>query len=352
MRELIMAVIGLVLQAAAFYAVGSLVMHFLKMRQEVSLAFVVGFAAYFAMFELLAVPMTLLKVPLHVLSAVWMGILLPAVFLVLILRRKEWGIQIMEAGRVWERHSFWLAAAAAVVLLQCVLVVLYQDSTVDAAYYVGTVSTSVYTDTLGCYDPYTGNLLKYFNARYVFSAFPMNNAVWSQILGLPALIQSKVVMSLLHVLAANLLIYQMGKRLFHGGRKQADLMICFVCLLQLFSYTIYTTGTFFFTRTYEGKAILGNFSIPLVLYCAIWLWQETESRQVWVVLFMTVLSALTFSGSSIIFPAVVSAGILPVILVKRIYRKLVPYFITLLPVILYAAVYFGAKAGWITLAAS
>lgn len=69
---------------------------------------------------------------------------------------------------IWKRHSIMIIIAGAVVLLQCLIVIFYKDTTVDAAYYVGTVSTSVYTDTLGRYNPYNGIILKVFQARYVF----------------------------------------------------------------------------------------------------------------------------------------------------------------------------------------
>ncbi len=69
----------------------------------------------------------------------------------------------------------------------------------------------------------------------------------------------------MNVVTANLIIYQIGKRLFDGNRKKADLMLVFVCVLQLFCGMIYSSGTFFFTRSYEGKAILANIAIPAVL---------------------------------------------------------------------------------------
>lgn len=67
-----------------------------------------------------------------------------------------------------ENHSVMIILAGAVVLLQCLIVIFYEDTTVDAAYYVGTVSTSVYTDTLGRYNPFNGAIQKAFQARYVF----------------------------------------------------------------------------------------------------------------------------------------------------------------------------------------
>ncbi|MFR7395175.1 MAG: DUF6077 domain-containing protein [Blautia wexlerae] len=94
--------------------------------------------------------------------------------------------------------------AGAVVLLQCLIVIFYEDTTVDAAYYVGTVSTSVYTDTLGRYNPFNGAIQKAFQARYVFSAYPMHNAVWCRLLGIHPIVQAKIVMSCMNVLTANL----------------------------------------------------------------------------------------------------------------------------------------------------
>jgi hypothetical protein len=90
----------------------------------------------------------------------------------------------------------------------------------------------------------------------------------------------------------------------------------------------------------------------MVLYCSVWLWQEIDSKAVWAVLFMTVLSALTFSGSSIIFPAVVAAGILPVILMKRRPGKLIPCAVSMIPVLLYGVVFLATRVGILTLAVS
>ena len=214
------------------------------------------------------------------------------------------------------------------------------------------MSTSVYTDTLGRYNPYNGIILKVFQARYVFSAYPMNNAVWCRLLGIHPIVQAKLVMSCMNVITANLIIYQIGKRLFDGNRKKADLMAVFTCVLQLFCGTIYSSGTFFFTRSYEGKAILANIAIPAVLMCAIWYLQEKNDRNVWIVLFITAVSALTFSGSAIIFPIVIAAGMAPVAVMNKKISGLVYCAVCMIPSILYAAVFFACRIGLLTLAAS
>ena len=380
MRELSLACIGFVLEFIVFYAAGSLLVRALKIKTDSSLTFILGYLVYFAVFEIVTVPMTLKRVSLTNAAYIWTGVMGLAVLAALIWAvkskaKRRSGMHLQEmSGKsqnneqisiqtestgiaerisdVWKNHSVMFLFSGAAVLLQCLIVVLYKDTTVDAAYYVGTVTTSVYTDTLGRYNPFNGAILKVFQARYVFSAYPMNNAVWCRLLGVHPIVQAKVVMSCMNVIIANLIIYQIGKRLFDGNRKKADLMLIFVCILQLFCGTIYSSGTFFFTRSYEGKAILANIAMPMVLMCAVWYLQEKNSRNVWIVLFITAVSALTFSGSAIVFPIVIAAGMAPAAVMNKKFSGLVYCAVCMIPSILYATVFFACRIGILTLAAS
>lgn len=360
MREVCLACIGFILEMIIFFAAGRLLSKALKIKGNLSLQLVLGYLVYFAVFEVVMVPMTLLWVPLNVASAVWALLVVICLAGGSFLLNGGWkkhkkisdkGIK-EEAKQIWKEHSIMLLAAVAVVLFQCLIVIFYQDTTVDATYYVGTVSTSVYTNTLGRYDPFRGGILKAFQARYILSAYPMNNAVWCKLLGIHPIVQAKVVMSCINVIISNLIIYQIGKHLFDNNRKKADLMIIFVCVLQLFCGTIYTAGTFFFTRSYEGKAILANIAFPAVLMCALWFYQQKNEKKVWFVLFLTAASALAFSGSAIIFPAAILAGMVPAMLMNRKFSAIPYCILCMIPSGIYAAVYFACKLGLIRLAAS
>lgn len=345
MRELILAALSLVLQTGVCFCMGSLLMRFLKMKADAVQALIFGYLLYFALFELLAVPMTLLLAPLSLLRNVWGCFLAVVVLAAIWLEGKSWFSRLRTIPAVLKSHSFWLLVLIAAIGIQCLYAVTDTLNSYDATYYVGTVSTSVYTNTLGRFNPYNGLPNKTFSARYIFASYPMHNAFWCQLLGIPALIQTKLVMVVLNVSCANLIFYQIGRRLFGGEKKQADLMVLLAGILQLFSCTIYTSGAFLFTRAYEGKALLANVSIPLVLFVAIWFWQEQKGNAQWVILFLTSLSAVAFSGSAIIFPAALGAGILPVIVMKKAYRKLGPFLVCMTPPLLYAAVYFASSVG-------
>ena len=97
---------------------------------------------------------------------------------------------------------------------------------------------------------------------------------------------------------------------------------------------------------------IANIAIPAVLMCAIWYLQEKNDRNVWIVLFITAVSALTFSGSAIIFPIVIAAGMAPVAVMNKKISGLVYCAVCMIPSILYAAVFFACRIGLLTLAAS
>ena len=86
MREACLACIGFVLEFLIFYAAGSLLAKILKIKADISFVFILGYLGYFAVFELLIVPMTLFWVPLTTAAYVW------AVFMaVLVVAAAVWG---------------------------------------------------------------------------------------------------------------------------------------------------------------------------------------------------------------------------------------------------------------------
>lgn len=92
--------------------------------------------------------------------------------------------------------------------------------------------------------------------------------------------------------------------------------------------------------------------IPAAFLASLGLWLDKNTKNAWVLLFLASVSALTFSGSSIIYPAVVSTAVLPVMLLKRKLSWAIPYALCMVPGFLYAAVFFTSKLGWLVFPAS
>lgn len=349
--ELVRMLAVFLLHFLAFLSLGTLLLK--ASRKEafsLSLAVITGYFAYFALFELITLPMIFAFRSLGFLTMVMSVVMSVIILAAVILGGRDWLRQVQEIPGALREHSWMFLLLAAAVLFQCYAVAVYYDTSADAAYYVGIANTAVYTDTLQKYSPYTGAALGKFMARYVFSCFPLHNAFMARLTGIPVIIQAKTVMAVANALVANMIYYQIGRCLFPGkSRKWADLLVGFLCVINLFCDTIYQPGAFFFTRLYEGKAILANLVLPMILYCSFRLYRDDKDKMTWIYLFLCNLAAVSFSGSAMIAAFACSAVTVPLIILRRRLRLAVPYIICLLPIGCWFIAYYLAKIGEISL---
>ena len=97
------------------------------------------------------------------------------------------------------------------------------------------------------------------------SVFPMWIAFVSVRAGIHATIVSHVVMPLVLIPLTYLLYYEIGRLLF--ARENFPVFMILMAVFQIFgNVSIYTTETFFLTRTWQGKAVAGALAIPAVLW--------------------------------------------------------------------------------------
>lgn len=341
MANLIIIASALILHIFVFFALGSAFLKLFKNKETTAvLAVISGYLLYFCVFEIIALPMVLSLRPLSLLARVWGVLLGISVAGAVAWCFSDWMRQLGKIRYILKEHKGFLFLLGACIATQCLISMLYSDNSADAAYYVGTVNTAVYTNTMGRFNPYTGAPLQQFSARYIFSCYPMHNAVVCWLTGIHPLVQAKTIMAAINIFISNLIVYEIGIKMFKNHKAKADLMVCFVCLIHLFSNTIYTDGTFLLTRSYEGKSILANIIFPMVFYCAVRLYQDQKDKILWLFLFIASVSAITFTGSSIILPVAVAAGILPVIAVARNVKLLIPFLICMMPSFIYMAAYF------------
>ena len=345
MTKLLLIGAVLFLHFLVFLSLGTLLMKFLKKEKfSVSFAVLLGYFCYFSIFELLCLPMVFLQTSLTFFSYVMTALLGAAVIAACVVGLRTWIGQLKTIPGMLKDHSVMFLVLAAVVAFQCFFVAVYYDGSADAAYYVGVASTSAYTDTLGTYNPYTGNILKSFNVRYVFSCYPLHNAFVAAVTGVPPIVQAKTIMAVVNAVIANLLYYQIGCRLFpKRSRKYADLLVLFLFVINIYCNSIYLPASFLFLRLYEGKSVLANIIFPMILYCSIRLYQDERDKLVWVYLFLCSLTAVTFSGSSFLTVFGCSAVMLPVILLRRRFKLLLSWAVSILPIICWAALYLLAK---------
>ncbi|MBO4902140.1 MAG: hypothetical protein J5518_05050 [Lachnospiraceae bacterium] len=346
MMPVLTVIIGVIANFIIYLAFGSLLTKNKNGEIQLALALPVGFFAYYSLFFFVCIPVMKWFRPLSLLTAIWVPIVAVIVLVSLILN----GRALYEKGRELfariRKDPLTALLLVAIVAVQIFIVTTSYNFTLDASYYVAGVATNVDTNMINVYDPFTGAWQDHFEMRYFFATYPVSDAVVCQLTHIPALVQTKSIMASVVILLTNLVYYLIAGLLFEGKERARVLMLAFMLFMNLMFITIYTPSLFLFTRTYEGKAIVGNLSIITILYFFILLVKDKKPRMYWLLLFLVCFGSTTVSSTAnMLIPAELSILFLPDMLMKKRFRELIPYALCILPGILLALTFVAYVKG-------
>ena len=146
----------------------------------------------------------------------------------------------------------------------------------DDAYYVVQALTAQQTDTLYRIDPNRGVSMP-LDARHALALFPIWEAFVGTMCGIHATVMAHSVAPLFLIPLTYLIYYEIGRELFCNKKRLLPMFMVLMALWQMFgNVSIYTTETFFLTRTWQGKSFAGNFIIPAVFWIFLCLFREEE----------------------------------------------------------------------------
>ncbi len=308
----------------------------------------VGFFAYYALFALFCLPVMLTYRPLSLLSKIWMVpcLLVPVVSAFLF--RKEWAAKISAIKQDIRENPLMWTGVVLITIITCALVVCSYNFTLDAAYYVAGVTTNVDTDMINVYDPFTGAWLDHFELRYVFATYYANDAVVCKLAGIPALVETKSVMSAVVMMIVNMMYVHIC-RFFFKDHTRALLMYILMVLTNFLFISIYTASNFLMTRTYEGKSVVANIAVILIfiLFMRVSSGDETGPGPGLLSLFVVCLGAATASSTAnMVIPAEVCILFIPFAFMKKRSGILVKAMLCIVPEIVMMLVYVLYVKGW------
>lgn len=267
-----------------------------------------GYLVMLCAAELLILPATYLKLSLKLTTAIFAAVML------LMAAYGLWSLkgQYRERfcyGKVkeWLGNTtpwFWLGVLMAAV--QVFIAVFYAHMDADDAFYVGTASAAVETNTVFSVDPYTGAPYQFLPRRYVLSPFPVLLAVVSRLCGgLHPAITAHVVYPAVFLPAVYLCFYYMGKKWFPKEREGSGLFLVFAAAMTWFSgFSVYTAGNFTLVRIWQGKALLTALLLPLTFYLCFAVLMEKKSEYPAILLFMANLACCHVSSMGIMLSPV------------------------------------------------
>ena len=308
-------------------------------RWSLAVTVTVGFFAYYALFALVCLPVMFTYRPLSLLAYCWLipCVAVPAVSLVLF--RRQWSEKIRGMLPLLRKQKYFWIAVAAVTAVSVVLTTVTYSFTLDAAYYVANVTTNVDTNMINVYDAFTGSWQDHFELRYVFATYYALDSVVCFLTGIPALIETKIVMSCAVMVIVNM-IYVFICRHFFKDHGRAFLMYALMTAVNYLFISNYTTSNFLMTRTYEGKTVVGNISLPAVFVLYILLVSGEETDGIFTKLFIVALGTATVSSTAnMVIPAQICVLFVPYIILQKKWGMLPKVFACILPELVMMLVY-------------
>lgn len=328
-------VVGLYL--VLFFLFGSMVtFRKEKICPSFSMTIVIGFFAYYILFQIITIPMMFSVQPLNYLTLIWSMVALGVCTVSVWNNRKKWKKLWREkiySLKTNKRNLAWHLVIAGVTLVNVLIVSAIYSSYWDATYYVGNVSYAVYYNSINTINPLHGSVMEYFDLKHCLATYHVHDAVVCQLFKIHPLIETKTVMVIVVTILLNLVYYQFARFFFAGTAWKYAFMMAFCLLINLCTYTAYTASSFVLLRTYEGKAIAGAIIAPMLFYWFMQLFQRKEDDTfAWKGLFITSWGAAAISSSAL-FLVLAGIGCFMIVhwLQVRRWRVLVNSVICMMP---------------------
>ena len=314
-----------------------------------------GYLVLFAMFELVGIPVVLFTV-YHGFSRLCLifGLLAGAGFLagaVLLLKKKEdysslWSGSFPEKRTVEE----WIYLVLFVLLLGFQLYMAFTRASFDGddAYYGVQGLIAQQQDTLYRINPNTGRSAP-LDIRHALALMPIYEAFLGKMSGIHATIIAHSVAPIGLILLTYALYFQIGKKLFPGKRTEVLRFLILMALFQVFgNVSIYTSETFFLTRTWQGKSLCGNFMIPAIFWLYLCMFRkasltERTQRLFFLLAFLNLASGIS-SSLGVLLTCLLTAGLgLLFAISKRSFGILIKACLSCIPGAVYMLTYLIAS---------
>ena len=311
-------------------AVGFLALNFIKSTERSYFqAIILGYIASFALLELVGIPVVLLVnySGYQILMGIYLTALLFTaglgiyVFIKEILRQKDKEgkaktdvfmlrakFDAFKASSVESR--IYLIIIVLLVLFQVFMALYMSSYDADDAYYNAFARTAQQYGTLYRTNPNTGRSTT-LDMRHGMALIPIFEAIISSVSHIHLLIIVHKVMPIVLIPLSYLIFYEIGKILFLDSREKCRIFLIILTVFRIFgNISEYTTETFFFLRTWQGKAIAGNLIIPMIIYLLLNIMQKKELRDgktYYVLLGITVIASGACSSLAVLLSLITIA---------------------------------------------
>ncbi len=265
-------------------------------------------------------------------------------------------VRVMKYQYSTESIIFW-GLFFTILIFQLVMAVVMAPFDGDDAYYVVETLLAQQADVMNTILPYTGSSTS-LDLRHALAVFTMWEAFIAKMCGVHATIVCHSVLPLFLLPLIYIVYLEIGRVLLGGKQELLPIYMIFIALFQMFGNTsIYTKETFLMMRTWQGKSMVANFIIPMILWLFLgmfedcrkpgYLWKEETSggarlvrNSAFVVLFMVSMAAGIMSSMGIMFASGFIGLLSLALLIYTRDIKIIPKAaLSVVPCVIYLLIY-------------
>lgn len=262
-------------------------------KENVFLAFVVGYLFEFASFEVLYVPMYFLQCSFQTVAYSWIVVIFLLTIVSIWVNRKR-GNEILQATLHGIKNMpKFILIFLIIVAIQIYFPVRYrQQIDPDDAFYLATVTTTLETNSLFKINAYDGTEYEENMLRYSMSGLAIWFASLSKLLSIHPAILQHTIWPIVAILLEMTIYGLLGNQLVKKDKEKLTYFLILLSMVYAFGFfSVYTNFSFFAYRSWQGKALIANLVVP-----ATWLFYlkcvENDKNLVnWFVFVLTMISA-------------------------------------------------------------
>lgn len=276
-----------------------------------------GVILWWAMMELILVPMTLMVAPFSSFVLIY-SIAVGCICLTALFFYKDIWQDLSALKKGWKNDlTLGHMLAFGLMLYQLYFIHHHMYLEWDDNYYVNLANVALFSDKIYWVYPENG-VYADFDRRYVLSLWPIFYAWLSKLIGVVPTIMAHTILPWIFIPLAYLIYVLIGKELFPEDRQLQGMFLAFAVLLHLFMSGEHTAGLTFLSITpWVGKGLWATVLMPALFYWILRILRD-DIWQNWVMLGMTGLAGSLLSSMGIMLMPVFVGLIL---FVLSIYKR-------------------------------
>ena len=261
---------------------------------------IIGYAACVGVFQVIAIPFMYFSLDFLLLYYIYLSIIVSVILMSCFFLYHHRGKEISNLQKgvsTYKRADIYLWGILILgIAFQIIYVVLHQHTDIDDSFYIAETNTILNTGKVLDIDPASGMSEFPFAPMYKMVSYEVLMAVIAKVFSVNAAYLYHTIIPVFFIALHYLIIVNIAKKI---NPKNVVYFIFLYQVINMFSaYSGYSQGAFLLYRIWQGKAVMINIVIPILILTFFWLY-EKKTIEWKEVLFVTVVLIAGFHTTTV-----------------------------------------------------